>query len=98
MRGARGGRRRDRHPAPEAGWGSPEDSADPPVSPTGPGETSRRGYLGGAYPASPPPAEAPVTGPDPESADPYYQRPDYPTDPSGIPVPHPARDSAHSPE
>lgn len=98
MRGARGGRQHDRHQAPEGGWGSPEASADPPVSPAEPTDPAESGYLAGAYPASPPPADAPVTGPDPESADPYYQRPDYPTDPGGIPLPHPAQGSAHSPD
>lgn len=49
--------------------------------------TARGGYLGDAYPASPPPAEAPASGPDPQSADPDYQRPEYPTDPGGIAVP-----------
>ncbi len=56
------------------------------------------GYLDGAYPASPPPADAPVTGPDPESADPYYQRPDYPTDPDGIPRPDLTTDSGEDPD
>ena len=100
MRGARGGRQQHRHPAPERRGADPEEAdrsaggagaregASPqdgagPTAATG----SRGGYLDGAYPASPPPADAPVTGPDPESADPYYRRPDYPTDPGGVPLP-----------
>lgn len=58
------------------------DSASEPKD-----EPEGHGYLDGDYPASPPPAEAPATGPDPHSADPYYRRPDYPTDPDGIELP-----------
>ena len=89
MRGVGHGRHRDRHEGPDR---SAEDQ-DPPEP--GAGEPvahweahpGRGGYLGGAYPASPPPAEAPASGPDPQSADPYYQRPAYPTDPGGIALP-----------
>lgn len=98
MRGARGGRQQHRHQAPERSGADPEEiegrqqGADGAVAPG-----SRGGYLDGAYPASPPPADAPVTGPDPESADPYYRRPDYPTDPGGVPLPD-LTGSAQSPD
>ncbi|HLS65068.1 MAG TPA: hypothetical protein VK060_16915 [Ruania sp.] len=99
MRGARGGRQQHRHPAPERRGADPEETERPQegAGPTG-GTGSRGGYLDGAYPASPPPADAPVTGPDPDSADPYYRRPDYPTDPGGVPLPDLTGESAPSPD
>lgn len=86
MRGVGHRKHSDRHE-------DPDRSEEPPESGTGEqvahweADTARGGYLGGAYPASPPPADAPVSGPDAQSADPYYQRPEYPTDPDGIPLP-----------
>ena len=74
MRGVGHGRHRDQPEQPEQGTALDHRGA-------------HGGYLGGEYPASPPPAEAPATGPDARSADPYYRRPDYPTDPSGIALP-----------
>ncbi|WP_147917494.1 hypothetical protein [Ruania zhangjianzhongii] len=87
MRGVGHGKHRDRHEDADR----PGEQETPPE----PGEpvphweahTARGGYLGGAYPSSPPPAEAPASGPDEQSADPYYQRPEYPTDPGGIALP-----------
>ena len=85
MRGVGHGRHRDRH------GDRPEERQRPPESgeaaPHWEAHPARGDYLGGAYPSSPPPAEAPASGPDPQSADPYYQRPEYPTDPGGIALP-----------
>lgn len=87
MRSVGHGGHRDRHGDPDR----PEEHESPPESgesaPHWEADTARGGYLGGAYPSSPPPAEAPASGPDPQSADPHYQRPEYPTDPGGIALP-----------
>lgn len=89
MRGVGDGRHRNRPEDPDR---TDEHEAPPEPGDGGGGahweaHPARGGYLGGAYPASPPPAEAPASGPDPQSADPYYQRPEYPTDPGGIALP-----------